>query len=181
MERTPYQVVALQECERMNILTQEIRHSLRELNFRLKGELTMTSEMENLQNAIFLDIVPDSWTKRAYPSMSSLALWFTDLLGWSVDFILPSAVWLAGFFNPQSFLTAIMQTMARRNEWPLESMCLHCDVTKKNREDFSSPPREGAYIHGLFMEGAQWDPQVGLIVNARLKELTPTMPVIFIR
>ncbi|MEQ2216048.1 Dynein heavy chain 17, axonemal, partial [Xenoophorus captivus] len=35
-ERTPYQVVALQECEQMNILTQEIRHSLRELNFGLK-------------------------------------------------------------------------------------------------------------------------------------------------
>lgn len=47
-----------------------------------------------------------------------------------------------------------------RNEWPLDSMCLQCDVTKKNREDFSSPPREGAYIHGLYMEGARWDTQV---------------------
>lgn len=81
----------------------------------------MTSDMENLQNAIFLDLVPENWTKRAYPSMSGLALWFTDLLArikeleaWSTDFILPSAVWLAGFFNPQSFLTAIMQAMARR-------------------------------------------------------------------
>lgn len=77
--------------------------------------------MENLQNAIYLDLVPDSWTKRAYPSMSGLALWFTDLLArikeleaWSTDFVLPSVVWLAGFFNPQSFLTAIMQAMARR-------------------------------------------------------------------
>ncbi|KAM7382161.1 hypothetical protein PAMA_012837 [Pampus argenteus] len=187
-ERTPYQVVALQECERMNHLTQEIRRSLRELSLGLKGELTMTSDMENLQNAIFLDLVPESWTKRAYPSMSGLALWFTDLLArikeleaWSTDFVLPSAVWLAGFFNPQSFLTAIMQAMARRNEWPLDSMSLQCDVTKKNREDFSSPPREGAYVHGLYMEGARWDTQTGLIVDARLKELTPTMPVIFIR
>uniref|UniRef100_A0A4W6G4C0 Dynein axonemal heavy chain 17 n=1 Tax=Lates calcarifer TaxID=8187 RepID=A0A4W6G4C0_LATCA len=187
-ERTPYQVVALQECERMNVLTQEIRRSLRELNLGLKGELTMTSDMENLQNAIFLDMVPDNWTKRAYPSMSGLALWFTDLLArikeleaWSADFVLPSAVWLAGFFNPQSFLTAIMQAMARRNEWPLDSMGLQCDVTKKNREDFSSPPREGAYVHGLYMEGARWDTQTGMIVDARLKELTPTMPVIFIR
>lgn len=47
-----------------------------------------------------------------------------------------------------------------RNEWPLDSMCLQCDVTKKNREDFSSPPREGAYVHGLYMEGARWDTQV---------------------
>ena len=35
-ERTPYQVVALQECERMNFLTQEIRSSLHELNLGLK-------------------------------------------------------------------------------------------------------------------------------------------------
>ncbi|KAK2835022.1 hypothetical protein Q5P01_015506 [Channa striata] len=187
-ERTPYQVVALQECERMNLLTQEIRRSLRELSLGLKGELTMTSDMENLQNAIFLDLVPDSWTKRAYPSISGMALWFTDLLArikelevWSTDFVLPSAVWLAGFFNPQSFLTAIMQAMARRNEWPLDSMGLQCDVTKKNREDFSAPPREGAYVHGLYMEGARWDTQIGMIADARLKELTPTMPVIFIR
>ncbi|XP_041830036.1 dynein heavy chain 9, axonemal-like isoform X1 [Melanotaenia boesemani] len=187
-ERTPYQVVALQECERMNVLTDEIRRSLRELNLGLKGELTMTSDMENLQNAIFLDMVPDSWTKRAYPSMSGLTLWFTDLLvrireleAWSADFVLPSVVWLAGFFNPQSFLTAIMQAMARRNEWPLDSMYLQCDVTKKNREDFTSPPREGAYIYGLYMEGARWDTQTGLIADARLKELTSTMPVIFIR
>ncbi|XP_054619923.1 dynein axonemal heavy chain 9-like isoform X2 [Dunckerocampus dactyliophorus] len=187
-ERTPYQVVALQECERMNLLTREIRRSLHELSLGLKGELTTTSDMENLQNAIFLEMVPDTWTKRAYPSMSGLALWFTDLLArikelevWSTDFVLPSVVWLAGFFNPQSFLTAIMQAMARRNEWPLDSMRLQCDVTKKHREDLTSPPREGAYVHGLYMEGARWDTQTGLIVDARLKELTPTMPVIFIR
>ena len=66
---------------------------------------------------------------------------------------MPPAVWLAGFFNPQSFLTAIMQTMARKNEWPLDKMCLAVEVTKKNREDMTTPPREGAYVHGLFMEG----------------------------
>lgn len=81
----------------------------------------MTGEMENLQNALFLDLVPDSWTRRAYPSLSGLSLWFSDLLArirelesWSADFVLPPVVWLAGFFNPQSFLTAIMQATARR-------------------------------------------------------------------
>ena len=55
------------------------------------------------------------------------------------------------------------------------------DVTKKNKEDFNSPPREGAYVHGLFMEGARWDTQTGMIAESRLKELTPGMPVMFIR
>ncbi|KAM8836943.1 LOW QUALITY PROTEIN: dynein axonemal heavy chain 9 [Spinachia spinachia] len=173
-ERTPYQVVSLQECKHMNLLTQEIRRSLCKLSLGLKGELTMTSDMESLQNAIFLNIVPFNWTKRAYPSMSGMALWFTDLLArikeleaWSTDFVLPSVVWLAGFFNPQSFLTAIMQATTRRNELP-------CDVTKKNREDFPSPP-------GMYMEGARWDTQTRTFVEAPLKELFPTVPVIFIK
>lgn len=35
-EKTPYTVVALQECERMNILTNEIRRSLKELDLGLQ-------------------------------------------------------------------------------------------------------------------------------------------------
>ncbi|NWR37180.1 DYH9 protein, partial [Tachuris rubrigastra] len=187
-QRTPYAVVALQECERMNVLTGEIKRSLLELELGLKGELTMTSDMESLQNALFLDMVPESWGRRSYPSTASLGTWFSDLLArineldtWTGDFSLPSTVWLGGFFNPQSILTAIMQTTARKNKWPLDRMALQCDVTKKSREDFASPPREGAYVHGLFMEGARWDAQAGLITDARLKELTPAMPVLFIR
>lgn len=39
-ERTPYIVVAFQECEQMNILTREIQRSLRELDLGLKvGEV----------------------------------------------------------------------------------------------------------------------------------------------
>lgn len=45
----------------------------------------------------------------------------------------------------------------------------------------SAAPREGAYIHGLFMEGARWDIQSGIIMESRLKELFPPMPVINVR
>ncbi|CAI9163741.1 unnamed protein product [Rangifer tarandus platyrhynchus] len=187
-EKTPYVVVAFQECERMNILTNEMRRSLKELNLGLKGELTITTDMEDLSTALFYDTVPDSWVARAYPSMMGLAAWYADLLlrireleAWTTDFALPTTVWLAGFFNPQSFLTAIMQSMARKNEWPLDKMCLSVEVTKKNREDMTAPPREGSYVYGLFMEGARWDTQLGVIAEARLKELTPAMPVIFIK
>ncbi|XP_048222854.1 dynein axonemal heavy chain 17 [Perognathus longimembris pacificus] len=187
-EKTPYVVVAFQECERMNILTNEMRRSLKELNLGLKGELTITTDMEDLSTALFYDTVPDTWVARAYPSMMGLAAWYADLLlrireleAWTTDFALPTTVWLAGFFNPQSFLTAIMQSMARKNEWPLDKMCLSVEVTKKTKEDMTAPPREGSYVYGLFMEGARWDTQTGVIAEARLKELTPAMPVIFIK
>ncbi|CAL8088373.1 unnamed protein product [Calicophoron daubneyi] len=187
-ERTPYVVVAFQECERMNMLIKEMRRSLKELALGLKGELTTTTEMEALSSSLVLDNIPENWAKRAYPSLYPLGTWYADMLcrvkeleSWTNDFSLPNSVWLGGLFNPQSFLTAIMQQTARKNEWPLDRMVLQCDVTKKTKDEMSSPPREGAYIHGLFMEGARWDTQTGMIAESRMKELTPNMPVIFLK
>lgn len=46
-----------------------------------------------------------------------------------------------------------MQTLARKNEWPLDKVNLTVDVTKKFKEEFNQPAREGAYVYGLYMEG----------------------------
>ncbi|XP_068196033.1 dynein axonemal heavy chain 11 [Antennarius striatus] len=187
-ERSPHILVCFQECERMNMLISEIRRSLKELDLGLKGELAISSEMEKLQTALFFDKVPDMWTKLAYPSTYSLSVWYNDVLqrckeldSWTQDLSLPTVVWLSGLFNPQSFLTAVMQTLARKNEWPLDKVNLTVDVTKKFKEEFNQPAREGAYVYGLYMEGARWDAKAGVITEARLKELTPAMPVILVR
>jgi dynein heavy chain len=187
-ERTPYISVALQECDRMSILVSEIRRSLRELDLGLKGDLTVTENMELLMNSLYLNDVPTRWEALAYPSQLPLGAWYGDLLLrikelelWVADFNLPPVVWLPGLFNPQSFLTAIMQTTARKNEWPLDRMVLTVDVTKKSKEEIMAAPREGAYIHGMFMEGARWDVGTGMIQESFLKDLTPAMPVIYIK
>ncbi|KAM9310019.1 dynein axonemal heavy chain 11 [Pholidichthys leucotaenia] len=187
-ERSPYTLVCFQECERMNLLLAEIKKSLHELDLALKGELTFSSSMEILQCALFNDSVPDSWARLAYPSTNTLAQWLSNIMcscheldSWTQDFVLPAVVWLSGFFNPQSFLTAVMQSIARKNQWPLDQMALTVDVTKKIKDDFGHPPREGAFIHGLFMEGAHWDTQSGVISEATLRDLTPAMPVLYVR
>ncbi|XP_031370134.1 dynein beta chain, ciliary-like isoform X1 [Apis dorsata] len=187
-DRTPFVTVALQECERMNVLCEELKRSLHELDLGLKGELTINPEMEILQNYIVMDAIPPSWEKKAYPSELGLNSWFADLLNriselsnWTADFNLPSSIWLGGFFNPQSLLTAIMQQTARKNEWPLDKMCLYCEVLRKYKEEIISAPREGAYINGLYMEGARWDMQAGCIMDSRFKELFPLLPIVYIR
>lgn len=48
---------------------------------------------------------------------------------------------------------AVMQSLARKNEWPLDKVNLTVDVTKKFKEEFNQPAREGAFIYGLYMEG----------------------------
>ncbi|XP_037532275.1 dynein heavy chain 11, axonemal [Nematolebias whitei] len=187
-DRSPYTLVCFQECERMNVLVAEIKRSLYELHLGLKGELTISPSMETLQSALFNDLVPESWAHLAYPSTKTLTQWLSDLTcscheldGWTQDFVIPAVVWLSGLFNPQSFLTAVLQSIARRNQWPLDRVTLTVDVTKKMKDDFGHPPREGAYIHGLFMEGARWDTQSGVISEAVLRDLTPSMPVLYVR
>ena len=59
-----------------------------------------------------------------------------------------------------------MQSTARKNELPLDRMSLACEVTKKTRDELTSPPRDGANIHGLFMEGARY-----IVIVLTLKKL----------
>ena len=83
----PYVLVAMQECERMNRLLQEIRRSLIELRKGLDGQLNMSEPMEDLQQALSINQVPGrnvfhktSWEKLAWPSKKTLQSWFSDML-----------------------------------------------------------------------------------------------------
>lgn len=183
----PFVVVALQECDRMNGLVFEILRSLRELDLGLRGDLMMSAAMEKLLMELYTNKVPDSWSALAYPSLKTLADWFQDLLKrikqlqkWTSGFRVPNVLWLSGLFNPQSFLTAIMQASARKNNLPLDKMRLLTEVTKKKEEEITTARLEGAYVSGLFLEGARWDRPSGQLANAK-KDLYNRMPVMYIK
>ena len=40
-----------------------------------------------------------------------------------------------------------MQAVARKQDWPLDRMCLVVEVTKKQKEELQTAPKDGAYIH----------------------------------
>lgn len=186
----PYQNVFMQEMAWMNILIAEIIRSLSELLLGFAGELTMSDSMEALQDALFLDRVPVSWEKRAWPSMMGLALWLNNfrqrlnqLEDWQNNPMeLPMVTWLSGLVNPQSFLTAICQVAAQKNSWELDKLVSQTEVTKKlkpNEIDILS--RDGAYIFGASMQGARWDGQTGSIEKSRPKEMFCEMPVMNVK
>uniref|UniRef100_A0A061SKG9 Flagellar outer dynein arm heavy chain beta n=1 Tax=Tetraselmis sp. GSL018 TaxID=582737 RepID=A0A061SKG9_9CHLO len=185
---TPYVMVAIQESERMNLLLSEMKRSLAELDLGLKGDLTMTAPMESLMHALAVDGVPSGWTRLAYHSLRPLGSWLANLLQrvgqlseWTADLGVPKVVWLSGLFNPQSFLTAVMQTTARRNEWPLDKTVVLTEVTKKQVDQIDAPSRDGAFIHGLTLEGARWDDKIGALDDSKPKELFCPMPVILVK
>ena len=188
-ERTPYTSVFLQECERMNRLLFEVKRSLVELDLGLKGDLGMSDSMEALMNALYDNKVHGKWATVAYPSMRGLASWLVDMLqrqrqleAWTADLATPKVTWIAGLFNPQAFLTAVMQVLARKNELPLDRMTTVCDVTKKqSAEDVEAATRDGAYVVGFFLEGARWDVGTGMMDDSILKQLYCPMPVVLMK
>jgi dynein heavy chain len=130
-DRSPYVVVCLQECERMNTLTGTIRLSLEELNAGMLGQLNMTDDMELLATSLYLNQQPALWVKYAYFSQKNLMSWFEDLLArimqlddYCEELIAPISLWISGLFNPMSYLTAIMQVTSRSTGLPLDNMVL---------------------------------------------------------
>ena len=191
-ERTPYVIVCLQECERMNTLTFTIKSSLEDLDAGLKGQLNITDDMEKLSQKLFINQQPDLWVKYAYFSNKDLLSWFDDLLlrikqlqEYSEEMKEPPSLWISGLFNPMSFLTAIMQVTARRDGLPLDNMTLKTDVLNvKDPSEIIQHAENGAYIHGFFLEGAGWElgrgSDQGYLTDMILKELHPELPVMHI-
>jgi dynein heavy chain len=68
----------------------------------------------------------------------------------------PSAFWISSLFFPQGLLTAILQTYARKTKVPIDTLAFKFKVVDVDREKLP-PPKDGAYIYGLFFAGARWD------------------------
>jgi len=186
-QRGPYQNAFLQECEYMNALIGAIVGSLAEIELAFKGELTMTEKMEALMGAIFLNQIPAPWAKIAYPSTRGLGSWLDNLKQrldqlnlWKEDPTrIPGVTFINRLFNPQSFLTAIMQVYAREKQQELNKLAVQTDVLKKIYWEADLPPcKEGAYVFGFQIEGCRWDNALGQLEESYPKRPFSVMPVV---
>jgi dynein heavy chain, axonemal len=86
---------------------------------------------------------------------------------------------ISRFFNPQSFLTAIMQVIGRIKSYELNKLYIQTEVTKRNIEEIEGSAKEGAYVYGFILEGARWDIQSAQLEESRPKEMFSILPVVY--
>eukprot|EP00606_Chrysophyceae_sp_TOSAG23-5_P000883 GSChrysophyteH2.ASY1.ANO1.1544.1 assembled CDS len=123
--------------------------------------------------------------------LPTLGLWFASLLQRDDQYRTwlyssrPYTYWLTGFFNPQGMLTAMKQEVCRKhqkdaNKWALDDIVYHTEVTEKvSTESVKAQPAEGAFINGLWMEGAGWDRHGIQIQESEPKTLYVQLPILY--
>jgi len=182
----PYIVVAIQECRRMNLLLQQIKRSLLELEKGLNGSLNMSVEMENLSKDLSLNQWPKSWVN--IPSQKNLMSQFSDitlrveqLCSWVETFEVPKSIWLGGLFSPMSYITAALQVTARQRGLALDKMTMETHVTgMRDLSEINESASDGCYVHGLFLEGASLDSN-GFLCDNQNRESFFKLPIVYLK
>jgi dynein heavy chain len=177
--------VLVQELIRFNRLLAVVKRSLADVQKAIKGIVVMSGELEALGGAMVKGFVPAMWTAVSYPSLKPLGSYINDLLA-RLSFLntwikhdKPAVYWISGFFFTQSFLTGTRQNFARKYTIPIDEISFDFRVlTPEESESITEGAADGAYVRGLFLEGARWDPVHGCLAESRPKELYTSMPVI---
>ncbi|XP_025155775.1 dynein heavy chain 8, axonemal [Harpegnathos saltator] len=182
----PMNIFLRQEIDRIQVVIKLLRVSLRDLLLAIDGVIIMSEESRDVLDSIYDARIPKTWKARSWES-SSLGFWFTELLERNQQLSIwlssgrPAKFWMTGFFNPQGFLTAMKQEITRaRKGWTLDNVTLHNEVLRNMAEEIKTPPPEGVYVYGLFLEGAGWDRRNNRLCESANKVLYVLMPVIHI-
>ncbi|CAE8619847.1 unnamed protein product [Polarella glacialis] len=178
--------VVKQECLRYNKLLWEMESSLKAFRRAIKGLIVMTAELEETGKSMFVNEVPETWSKKGPLSLKPLNSWFMDILArcqffqaWIDLGKTPPVHWISGIFFPQAFFTGAMQNYARRHGEEIDQLSYSqrlMDDIQDPKKELTVAPADGVYIYGLFLEGARWDYVEHKLNDSKPKELFTDMP-----
>lgn len=198
----PLNIFLGQEIQRFTMVLKIVRKTMVDMIEAIDGNISMTPEIVDSINAVFDFRVPRKWQ---YDPTGAEISWLTvSLSGWIKGLLdrhhqlntwiskeRPPSFWLTGFFNPQGFLTAMKQEVTRQRKaqnWSLDEVQYTSEVGKEIIQGDDgriegrqiSPPPEGVYIHGLFLEGAGWNRSERRLEDSNPKELYYQFPILHI-
>jgi len=188
-QAAPLKAVLLQESERHMRLREIISTDLMQLQKGVRGLIMMSQHLDGVMRDLQNGRVPEAWGC-IYKSTKSLAPWSRDfskrveqLQRWANAGSLKS-FWLGGLSLPTGFMTAMQQQASRKMNKAIDELEWGFYVTRlldPQRElDEKSVPGfgEGFIIQDCYLEGGNWDIDVGCLREPKLMELYFPMPCI---
>ena len=166
--KAPLNNVINRELRAYQRLLQVIRESVVELLVTIDGAYPRPTPSEDaLWIRIAENQIPDAWRRVSFQTAhESLADYLVEL-GLKLEFWkslvaseakqMPS-YWLPAFFDPKSFLTSLMQTRSRLEEVPLKDLRNEYEILEVYQADSAPTEKHVRHLHGLYLEGADWDP-----------------------
>jgi len=181
-EEDPLRNVLLQEIARYNKVLSVVRDTFVELLAGLRGQTLISELVEVVLINIGDNKVPEKF-KTEYLSTKPFNSWLDDL-GNRVEMFRtwvlkgPPLVFKLGYFTfPTGFTTALKQKSARTNKVAIDELKWEFTAIKS---DVQQPPREGAYISDIYLEGARWTPDDFIDDEISMSLYCP-LPVIFMK
>eukprot|EP00656_Telonema_subtile_P017641 TRINITY_DN19490_c0_g1_i2.p1 TRINITY_DN19490_c0_g1~~TRINITY_DN19490_c0_g1_i2.p1 ORF type:complete len:1228 (+),score=268.04 TRINITY_DN19490_c0_g1_i2:75-3758(+) len=181
----PVQVVLLQEIERWNNLVTTIVLTLKNLQKALVGIIGMSSDLDDLASSLNNGQLPAPWRRLAPSTRKNLGRWLAHFERRHAQYTAwiksgePKVMWLSGLMIPESYISALVQTTCRKYVWPLDRSTIFTSVTKFTSEsEVTDRPKDGAYVQGLYLEGARWDRKKMCLTAQEKKVLINEMPIV---
>jgi dynein heavy chain, axonemal len=175
-----------QEMDRFNALIRTVRRSLAELDKAIKGLVVMSPALEEMYQAFLFQKVPPAWANVAYPSLKPLGSWIEDffsrvgsIASW-VSHGPPKSFWISGYFFPQGFMTGALQMYARKTRIAIDTLTFATNVMPFHEGSVEKTPEDGVLVHGMYLEGARWDPEKKLMGEMLPGVLFDRMPCVWL-
>jgi dynein heavy chain len=174
------------ELGKFNRLLKVLRNTLTNLGKAVKGLVVFSPELEAVGEGCLVNKVPGPWMGVSYPSLKPMRSYIEDfigrwkfMMGWIKDGI-PKVFWFSAYFFQQAFLTGVLQNFARSEKVAIDRAMWNFQVMKADFKPTEDPP-VGAYINGLFMNGARWDDENMCVEDSFPKVLWCDMSPIWLK